>query len=153
MMYFKKKTALDGSNIESGVERKSTIVETAHSSEQYNTAQEEKQVILPLLSPGEENAVSTAELQKKTGLNSRAIRLQVASEREQGALILSCQAGYFTPSSGEKGRSEMACFIQTIRSKGLSTLRAARSARRALRQLDGQICMKERAHGEKERRE
>ena len=96
-------------------------------------------MITPLLLPGAENAISTPELQRITGLDVRSIRSQVSRERASGALILSSSSGgYYLPAEGEKGRNELQRFIGMILSKALNTLKAAEAARNALRVLSGQ---------------
>lgn len=148
----KKNTAPDEANIRSGKAGTNHKNAETHPCSQYSTALPCKQVILPILRCGAENAVSTEDLQRITGMDSRSIRAQVAAEREDGALILSGQRGYFLPSPGEKGREEMVRFVQTIQSKGISTLKAAVPTLQALRVLNGQVSIKEWGDGKKEKR-
>lgn len=93
-----------------------------------------------ILPRGAENAVTTAALLELTGIRTaRRLRMAVASAREGGAVILSNGAGYFLPDGGEKGRKEVEAFVALIFSKGLSTLKAADSARAYLARLPGQL--------------
>jgi len=104
-------------------------------------------VIYELLLQGEENAIPTAQLVQMTGLRTaRDLQLQNAREREDGKLILSTAkkgGGYFLPSDGEQGMTEIAAFVATLHSRALNTLRALKAAKAALRDLDGQISITE----------
>lgn len=112
---------------------------------QYITEAAVPQGIAERLPRGAENAISTEALIAACGVsNIRQLRKMVAAERDAGALILSnTSGGYFLPSDGEKGREEMRHFVNTVRSKALNLLKAARPARNALRILDGQERFKE----------
>ena len=58
---------------------------------------------------------------------------------DAGAVILStCRngGGYYLPAEGDTGRREIEEYIRTLKSRALNTLRAIRSARAALRDLD-----------------
>jgi len=90
--------------------------------------------IARILPQGAENAVSTKELVRLTGLrNARTLQIAIASEREHDALILSTtRGGYFLPDDGEKGQQEIAEFVQTLRARAINTLRALRGAKQAL---------------------
>jgi len=96
--------------------------------------------IARILPQGAENAVSTAELVRLTGLrNSRTLQIAIATERERGALILSTtKGGYFLPDDGEKGQQEIAEFVRTLRARAINTFRAMRSAKKALSGVEGQ---------------
>ena len=66
-----------------------------------NTAQRETQAqlrVVPLLQPGERQAMTSAVLCSVLGCDVRKLRHFVREEREQGALILSGNNGYFLPS-------------------------------------------------------
>lgn len=99
--------------------------------------------IASLLPRGEANAVSTAELVRLTGAKSaRDLQVVIAAERADGALILStCRrgGGYYLPAEGEQGRAELLAFTRTLDSRAKQTIKALRSARRALRTVDGQL--------------
>ena len=94
-----------------------------------------------LLLPGRENAVTTQQLLATTGIRHAADRQrEIERERAAGALILSkCTdgGGYYLPAN----RGEIARYEQTLRRRALSTLRTLRSARRALKDVDGQMEM------------
>lgn len=101
------------------------------------TAQGFFQSILP---KGAENAIKTAELCRMMGIkDARALRKMISDERALGAVVLSCDGGYFLPDDGEKGRREAAAFIATVTAKGANTIRAVRSAQAFLDGLPGQI--------------
>lgn len=95
-----------------------------------------------LLPRGENNAIPTAQLVALTGYRSaRELQRQIEAERQRGALILSRSGnggGYFLPSEGEKGKREIALYVQTLRARAVNTLRTIRSAKAALREVDGQ---------------
>lgn len=98
--------------------------------------------IASLLHRGRENALTSCELVKLTGCRTnRDLQLQIAAERENGALILSASSGsggYFLPAAGEQGRRELMEFERTLKSRAVHTLAALRPARRALKRLEGQ---------------
>lgn len=54
--------------------------------------------ILDLISEGEENAVTSSELCRITGLNQREVTLCVNALRRSGNIICSSGNGYFLPS-------------------------------------------------------
>lgn len=89
-----------------------------------------------ILPTGKENAVSTADLLKITGLSDRRTLQQIIErERRNGALILSRSSspgGYYLPANQE----ELETFYRVNRAKALSTLRTLKPARLALK--DGQ---------------
>ena len=93
-----------------------------------------------LLSHGSENAVVATELIKLTGHSTiRALQHDIAGERNSGSLILSSSAGYFLPSSGDRGQHEITAFLRTCRSRALNTLRMMRPAKKAVAVIDGQF--------------
>lgn len=100
-----------------------------------------RQSIFDLLPQGEGQAISTTELVKLAGAASaRELQSMIATERENGALILSrASGGYFRPSDGGEGRREIERFSATLRARALNTLRALRSARAALGEDPAQI--------------
>lgn len=112
------------------MQNNSTIVEPK---KQYFTFEK----ILP---KGAEHGISAAELLRMTGLSdTRIIRKLIADERAAGAVILSGMNGYYLPDDGEKGRRETAAYIAAMSAKGISTLRALKSAKAYLANLPGQI--------------
>lgn len=99
----------------------------------------QKQGIAAFLPEGEENAISTNELLRITGLSSsRQLQKVIERERDQGGVILSSTGGgYFSPSEGEKGRRELRRFVNTIRARAANTLKAAKPAEKALQEREG----------------
>lgn len=91
---------------------------------------------------GSGQAIRTATLVYLSGLNDpRSLQNEIERERATGALILSrsgSPGGYFLPAMGEAGKREIASYVATLRARALNTLRTIRSAKRALRVLDGQ---------------
>lgn len=88
---------------------------------------------------GKENAISTENLCKVTGIiDKRALQQEIARERAEGALILShYSGGYYLPCS----RSEVAEFVRTLENRAKNTFVALRSARRYLRTTEGQTTL------------
>ena len=136
----KEKTVPDVETTGNGMGEKISQPAINLPSQQYTTEEVSVQGVAAMLPRGAENAISTSDLVKICGAgNVRKLREIIAYERASGALILSnTTGGYFLPSEGEKGREEMRHFVNTIRSKALNLLKAARPARAALRVLDGQ---------------
>ena len=104
-----------------------------HTEEQPGKADFQIAGLLPF---GKENAVTTQELMRLTGCGSaRELQQRIAYERERGAVICSGSGkGYWRP----KDRQEIEQFIKTMKARALNTLKAVRSARRALRVPEGQ---------------
>lgn len=100
-------------------------------------------MVVEFLRRGEANAIPTSELVRLTGCSSaRELQTLIAEERARGAIVLStgrAGGGYFLPADGAVGRQELARFCATMRARALNTLVAMRPARRALRELDGQM--------------
>ncbi len=92
--------------------------------------------IVSLLPVGKENAISTADLVRLTGCKStRDLQERIAYERNHGAVICSGSGrGYWKP----KDRQEIQEFVRTMDARALNTLRAAKSARAALKIPAGQ---------------
>lgn len=107
-----------------------------------STTDGSRRQVCELLRHGRQNAVTTGELLRLTGLRSvRQLQDEIARERETGAVILSTchgRGGYFLPAEGEEGRVEIAAYLRTLRARALNTLRGMRSALRALEVLEGQ---------------
>ena len=82
-----------------------------------------------LLPVGKENAVTTAELVKRSGCSSaRELQQKIAYERNHGAVIC----------SGPKNRQEIVEFCRTMDARARNTFAATRSAKRALNMPEGQ---------------
>ena len=97
--------------------------------------------ILDLIPHGPENAITGRALGKMLGVGGREIRRRIAVERAAGAVICTDGAGgYFLPSdNGQRGRAEVAAWLDRITAKGVSTIQAGASARAWLRnELPGQ---------------
>lgn len=91
------------------------------------------------LQRGKENAMSKAELMELCGFtDTRALQLQIAKERADGAIICSTtvgQGGYYLPQDKEEVRE----FIKSMTSRAKKTFNAIKSARKYMEQMDGQI--------------
>ena len=109
----------------------------------YSKCENKNQGIYDLLPQGEKNAVASKALADMIGVRSvRELQHRVATERAQGALILStCKGGYFRPSEGVRGQEEIARFVATVRARALNSLKILQGAKMALSGLDGQVEM------------
>lgn len=92
-----------------------------------------------ILPQGEENAISTAHLVAIMGFHSkRSLQKDIEASRAAGQIILSStRGGYYLPAN----RQEIQRFVRTCEAKAKGTFKALRSAREALRQMEGQITM------------
>ena len=102
--------------------------------------------ILDLIPHGPENAITGRALGKMLGVGGREIRRRIAVERAAGAIICTDGAGgYFLPSdNGQRGRAEVAAWLDRLEARGVSTLMAGNSARAWLRNvLPGQVKIKD----------
>ena len=121
----------------------------AISCDNSSTDFQETQSIFDLLPQGERNAIPSKKLAELVGAPSvRELQNRIATEREQGKLIISpCRngGGYFRPSPGDEGRMEIERYIATLRARALNTLWVLRSAKAAVNasELAGQIDMDE----------
>lgn len=105
-----------------------------------NTDEEKKQeqnfFVAELLPEGAANAVSTAELLRRTGYRSkRLMTKQIEAERRAGALILSkydADGGYYRPGS----RAELENFVKSMDHRARSIMYTIQRARKALKELD-----------------
>lgn len=92
--------------------------------------------IASLLPEGSENAVSTSELLRRSGFQSkRLLTKEIEAERRAGALILSkndVQGGYFLPSC----RAEVENFVQSMTGRAKSIFVSIRAARKALKEME-----------------
>ena len=140
-----KKTAPDDSGVKGGMEENENAAALQISTQKHTTTGPEVQGIADILPHGAEHAVSSAEVMRLCGISSiRQLRAAIAEERAAGALILSnTTGGYYLPAEGEQGREEMQHFVNTVRSKALALLCAARPARAALRIMAGQESLQE----------
>ncbi|MGN0453091.1 MAG: hypothetical protein ACI4GZ_04735 [Ruminococcus sp.] len=94
--------------------------------------------IFELLPEGQENAISRRDLAAITGLNDRELRREIASERREGALILSStdseHSGYFRPASA----NELRRFVASMTRRGKATFAAVAQARKALKRIEAE---------------
>lgn len=91
--------------------------------------------IAQILATGEANAKTARNLAQTTGLALREVTLQIARERQDGAVILSSGKGYFLPANNE----EILHFVRTMDSRAKNIYLASRSAKAMLAQVPGQI--------------
>lgn len=93
--------------------------------------------IASLLKPGRQNATSTKQLLALTGYKHvRDLQLEIARERNQGALILSgSDPGYWLPES----KADIERYVYTMEQRGKNIFRAVQSARKALGAMPGQL--------------
>ena len=123
---------------------KAALAGTTCSTNDFSTVAEGRQAgfIEALLPQGEAHAISTAKLVALTGCRgARELQKQIEAERKHGALILSkggSGGGYYLPDNGEAGRREIAAFVRTVNARAVNSLKMLNSARRALKQIDGQ---------------
>lgn len=108
---------------------------------QYNiVARKPQGQIEARLPRGAANAVPARALAAHLGYRSvRQLQKAIEAERRGGAIILTrTGGGYYVPADGERGRAEIAEFIRTLDARARHTQMALKSARAALRELDGQ---------------
>lgn len=92
------------------------------------------------LASGKENAISTADLCKRLDLkSSRELRKLVEIERKAGKVILSSSTGGYYKAAN---KAEIEEFVKMTERKGIHTLAAVQSAKKALEVLDGQQTVK-----------
>ena len=139
-MSAKRKTAPDDSSIKGGTREKEHAATLQFPAQNHIMAGPDVQGIADILPHGAENAIISAEVMRLCGIAGiRQLRAAIAEERAAGALILSnTTGGYYLPAEGNQGREEMQHFVNTVRSKALALLSAARPIRAALRVMDGQ---------------
>lgn len=89
------------------------------------------------LPEGKENAISSESLTEMMKFRSdRELRMQIAKERNAGAIILSTTAGGYYRSTD---REEIAEFIRTLEKRAKSTMKVLKSAKRYLKNVEGQM--------------
>ena len=130
-----------------GARAETTIEAASISVFNPTTRTDELQVkVADLLLHGAENAIPTRELMQLCGCRTaRLLQQRIQRERNAGALILSsAHGGYYLPSDdSDVGRAEILRYERTLRARAINTLATLRTARRALRTLDGQLVMQE----------
>lgn len=90
--------------------------------------------VFDLLSPGEENALTSRELEALTGWAERIIRKRIRLERLAGYPILSSGKGFFLPASG----AELRRYARSIAHRAAAVAEIAHAAERAVAEADGQ---------------
>lgn len=91
--------------------------------------------ILDYIPKGKESAISVNRLAGMVGVkNERTLRAYIAELRKNGAVICSSAVGYYIPAS----REELREYIDRMEKQARGTFRGIRSARDALRELEGQ---------------
>ncbi len=109
-----------------------------YSTANCNTDEKKKQdfFIASMLPRGSENAVTTAELLRRTGYRSkRLMTKQIEAERRAGALILSkydADGGYYRPGS----RAELENFVHSMDHRARAIMYTIKTARAALKAMD-----------------
>ena len=93
--------------------------------------------VFDLLSPGEENAITSKELETLTGWTERLIRKRIRHERLAGLPILSSGKGFFLPASG----AELRRYARSIAHRAAAVAEIARAAERAVAEADGQAAL------------
>ena len=156
-MIAKGKAAVDVATIGSGKEEQIREAAIDLPDKEYITTPERKQGRIEALLPrGEANAISARQLIPIVGAASaRDLRLMVERERRNGALILSSvrgHGGYYLPSEGEAGRTELRAFDRTTTARIASLARMIRHVRQALKTIDGQQTMEGIQYGEEQSR-
>ena len=103
--------------------------------------------ISTFLQHGAENAIPVPALCALTGLNPRALRQCIMTERAAGAEILyqpGGKGGYFLPSTDpEQAQQERAAFYKVQRARAMRSLGTLRPVARALGIPIGQLTMTE----------
>ncbi len=90
-------------------------------------------MIQEYLKKGRANASSRAKLCELTGLSPRELRLEIAKEREAGALILSDSGtrGYYLPGSVE----ELESYVRQMETRAKKIFISSRAARQEIKRM------------------
>ncbi len=91
-------------------------------------------MIAELLKEGKQNRTSLQEIMSLTGFTDiRAFRKQLADERKQGAIILSCpEGGYWKP----ENRREVEMYVETMSKEAKSIFYMLKPARQYLKETE-----------------
>lgn len=93
-------------------------------------------MVVELLDKGRENAKTTEELVRACNFtNKRDLTLQIAKEREAGAVICSTtsgEGGYYLPDNPK----ELRAFINSMDNRAINIFRAVKSAKKMLKELE-----------------
>ena len=83
-----------------------------------------RDILLELLSSGQQNAIPRRELESLTGWSGRMVRLMIEKERRAGIPILSDNAnGYYLPGNS----AERAQFVRSMRNRAAEILKTAQA--------------------------
>ncbi len=94
-----------------------------------------KKHILDYIPMGKKNAISVQQLAELSGAHSESsLRKDIAELRKSGELICSSSCGYYRPAT----RAELADFIKRMESHAIGVFQAIKSAREAMKQIEGQ---------------
>ena len=90
---------------------------------------------------GKENAVSSAALAEAVGFRDiRSLQADIAKSRAEGQVICSSTTGgYYLPAD----RAEIEAFIHSLEARAKNTFGAIRSAREAVRHIEGQLSLED----------
>ena len=96
------------------------------------------------LKRGKRNAISRRELMRLSGIdNERRLREDIAKRRSEGQIICSSfngkNGGYYLP----ENRQEIEEFLLSMEKHAKNTFNAIKAARKALKQIDGQMVIDE----------
>lgn len=94
-----------------------------------------------ILPKGKQNAMSTADLVALMNFKDiRSLRADIARSRAEGQIICSStKGGYYLPAT----REELKEFTRSMENRAKEIFIALKSARKALREIEGQMEMKE----------
>ena len=96
--------------------------------------------ILEYIPEGKEHAISAQRLAEISGARSeRCLRGDIAELRKAGEIICSSPAGYYRPAT----RDEIRDFIERMEGHALGVFRAIASARKELKQMEGQTTIED----------
>ena len=88
---------------------------------------------------GRENAVHMAELADKMGLDARTLRQRIYDARLEGAIIISCDKGYYLPDEeSSTAASELRGFYKSRHKSGTGTLATLKGTREKLEEMGGE---------------
>lgn len=136
------KSPLDCCSNQTGNVEKALLRDAVFSIPNFNSESLPRQSwqIADFLGHGAENAVRCADLMQICSFpNKRALRRQVAKEREAGTLIIADNHGYYLPSNNpEQAQQELECYLRTGTQKAISLLRTLKHVRSTLKQCAGQ---------------
>ncbi len=86
---------------------------------------------------GENNAIHLNELAERLGMKCDRLKVEIRAARKNGVEICSTHNGYFFP----KDEAERRRFVDMQTKQALSRLATSKSARKTLREYEGQLSM------------